>query len=74
MQANFRVGLTRDFLRSDGTIGWGDISLDTLDGAPDVEWEFLAEDSEELTAEQIRSYDALIVLAPRPSRATSGWP
>jgi len=23
----FRVGLTRDFLREDGTVGWGDIGL-----------------------------------------------
>ena len=24
MQEAFRVGLTRDFLREDGTLGWGD--------------------------------------------------
>jgi len=27
LQEAFRVGLTRDFLREDGTIGWGDIWL-----------------------------------------------
>ena len=70
MQEGFRVGLTRDFLRSDGTVGWGDIGLDVLDGAPGVEWEFLPEGGRELSAEQVEPYDALIVLAPRVSAAT----
>ncbi len=70
MQRGFRVGLTRDFLRPDGTVGWGDIGLDRLDGAPGVEWEFLAEGGEELGARQVESYDALIVLGPRVSAMT----
>jgi hypothetical protein len=37
----FRVGLTRDFLREDGTIGWGDIGLGALDEADGLKWEFL---------------------------------
>jgi D-3-phosphoglycerate dehydrogenase len=66
----FRVGLTRDFLKQDGTIGWGDIRLDLLDAAPDLEWEFLAEASRELTPAQIAGYDALIVLGPRVTAAS----
>jgi phosphoglycerate dehydrogenase-like enzyme len=66
----FRVGLTRDFLREDGTVGWGDIGLGALDEASGIEWEFLSEGGQELTAEQVRSYDALIVLAPRVGSAT----
>src|SRR6267378_3743571 len=65
-----RVGVTRDFLKSDGTIGFGDIGLDLLDAAPRVEWEFLAEDTRELRADQVRDYDALLVLAPRVTAAT----
>ena len=65
MQDGFRVGLTHDFLRPDGTIGWGDIGLDMLDEARGVEWEFLPEGGEELSAGQVRPYDGLIVLAPR---------
>jgi D-3-phosphoglycerate dehydrogenase len=64
------VGVTRDFLKSDGTIGFGDIGLDLLDAAPRVEWEFLAEDTRELRADQVRDYDALLVLAPRVTAAT----
>ena len=66
----FRVGLTRDFLKPDGTVGWGDIRLDLLDAAPGLEWEFLAENTGELRADQVRDYDAVIVLAPRVTAAT----
>ena len=41
MTTTFRIGVTRDFLRADGTLGFGDIGLDLLDEAPSVEWEFL---------------------------------
>jgi D-3-phosphoglycerate dehydrogenase len=70
MNESFRVGVTRDFLRADGTIGFGDIGLDRLDEAPAVTWEFLAEDTRELRADQVRGYDALLVLAPRITAAT----
>src|SRR5262245_2197252 len=70
MSGRFRVGVTRDFLKPDGTVGFGDIGLDLLDEAPGVEWEFLAEDSRELRAEQVSGFDALLVLAPRVTAAT----
>jgi D-3-phosphoglycerate dehydrogenase len=70
MNERFRVGVTRDFLKPDGTIGFGDIGLGLLDEAPGVEWEFLAEDSRELRAGQVYHYDALLVLAPRVTMAT----
>ena len=66
----FRVGLTRDFLRADGTFGYGDIGLGLLDAQPGITWDFLAEDTRELRADQVRDYDALLVLAPRISAAT----
>lgn len=66
----FRVGLTRDFLKPDGTLGFGDIGLELLDQAPGVEWEFLPENTPELLPEQVRGYDALLVLAPRVTAAT----
>ena len=68
--SSFRVGLTRDFLNSQGRIGFGDISLDLLDEAPGVERQFLPEHSPALTAEQVDAFDALLVLAPRVTRAT----
>jgi D-3-phosphoglycerate dehydrogenase len=70
MTKPFRVGLTRDFLCPDGTFGFGDIGLSLLDQAPGVAWEFLAEDTRELRAEQVRDYDALLVLGPRVTAAT----
>lgn len=70
MDRPFRVGLTRDFLKPDGTLGFGDIGLDLLDRAPGVEWEFLPEDTRELTPAQVAPYDALLVLGPRVTAAT----
>jgi D-3-phosphoglycerate dehydrogenase len=66
----FHVGLTRDFLRPDGTLVLGDIGLSLLDGAPEVKYEFLADDRPELAADQVREFDALVVLAPRVTAAT----
>ena len=68
--APFRVGVTRDFLKPDGTLGFGDIGLGVLDQTPGVAWEFLAEDVAELRPDQIRPYDALIVLLPQVTAAT----
>ncbi len=66
----FRVGLTRDFLMPDGTLAFGDIGLGLLAEAPGVKHEFLPELTQELAAEQVRDYDALLVLAPRVAAAT----
>ena len=70
MADTFRVGVTRDFLKPDGTLGFGDIGLGLLEAVAGVAWEFLAEDSRELRAEQVAGYDALLVLGPRVSAAT----
>ncbi|CAA9581597.1 MAG: D-3-phosphoglycerate dehydrogenase, partial [uncultured Thermomicrobiales bacterium] len=69
MDRSFRVGITRDFLKLDGTVGFGDIRLDLLDEAG-IAREFLAEDVRELRADQVSGYDALLVLAPRVTAAT----
>ena len=70
MAEPFRVGVTRDFLKPDGTLAHGDIGLGLLDEARGVEWDFLAEDTAELPAEHLRGYDALLVLAPRVTAAS----
>ena len=64
----FRVGVTGDFLKADGTLGFGDIGLDLFEGS-DVSWEFLPTGSEVLP-EQARDYDGLLVLAPRVTTRT----
>ena len=70
MTTTFRIGVTRDFLKADGTLGFGDIGLDLLDEAPKVEWEFLAENTTELRPDQIRGYDGLLVLSSIVSTET----
>ena len=70
MKDIFRVGITRDMLDADGTLGGRDIGLDLLDGHPDLEWEFMPEDAAELSADQIRSYDAVIDGGRRVTSAT----
>jgi D-3-phosphoglycerate dehydrogenase len=69
MAHRFRAGVTRDFLKPDGTPGFGDIGLGLLDEAG-VAWEYLAENTRELSAEQVCGYDALLVLGPRVTAAT----
>ena len=64
MSQAFRVGLTRDILKPDGTIGFGDIGLSLLDDAAGVEWEILAENTPTLRRDQVQDYDALLVLGP----------
>ena len=64
MSQTFRVGLTRDILKPDGTIGFGDIGLSLLDDAAGVEWEILAENTPTLRRDQVQDYDALLVLGP----------
>jgi phosphoglycerate dehydrogenase-like enzyme len=68
----FRVGLTRDFLKPDGTIGFGDIGLDLFKLA-DISWEFLPSFDQEVLPEHARDYDGLLLLAPKfGSRSLNG--
>jgi phosphoglycerate dehydrogenase-like enzyme len=60
----FRVGVTRDFLGPDATIGFGDIGLDRL-GEAGIAWDFLPDSDGEVRAEHARDFDGLLVLAPR---------
>ncbi len=70
MSDSFRVGVTRDFLNPDGTLGFGDIGLSVLDEDPSIDWEFLAENVDTLRSEQVADYDALLVLKPRVAEET----
>lgn len=64
----FRVGVTRDFLKADGALGFGDIGLELLAG-PDVSWEFLPAEPE-MSPAHARDYDGLLVLAPQVTART----
>jgi D-3-phosphoglycerate dehydrogenase len=65
----FRVGVTRDFLRPDGTLGFGDIGLDLFAGTG-ASWEFLPSADPEVAPEHARDFDGLLVLAPRVTART----
>jgi len=69
MAAECKVGLTRDFLREDGTLAF-DIGLDVLAGHPEITWEFLSRHASELGREDVRGYDGVVVLAPRVTAET----
>lgn len=66
----FRLGLTRDFLNPDGSLGFGDIGLDRLAENPRITHEFLPDCGGELPGELANQFDALLVLAPKVSAAT----
>ena len=57
----FRVGVTRDFIKPDGSS-----DLDNIAGAlfdeTGILWEYLTENTSELSASQVQDYDALLVL------------
>ena len=62
--ATFRVALSGDFRKADGSPTYPDFDLEPLRSAPGVEMAFL-EPSNPLRAEQLEDFDALILLAHR---------
>ena len=69
----FRVGITRDTLRDDGTSIFDRRALQLLEQAH-LEWEFIADNVKELTSAHASQYDALSVLNPRVTAATLSGP
>ena len=65
----FRVGVTRDFLKPDGTSDLEPIAGPMFDEAG-LDWEYIAEDTPELTAQQVQDYNALLVLGTGITAAT----
>ena len=70
--ATFRIGITRDTLRADGTSIFDRRALD-LFADPQFEYEFIADNVKELAAAHGAQYDALCVLNPKvPAAVVSG--
>ncbi len=61
MNQKFRIGVTRDFLKPDGTSDFENIGAPYFDEAG-LHWEYLAELAPTLTKQQVHDYDALLVL------------
>ncbi len=57
----FRVGITRDFIKPDGSSDLDNIAGPLFDEAG-LRWEYIADNTAELSASQVRDYDALLVL------------
>jgi phosphoglycerate dehydrogenase-like enzyme len=70
MSLPFRVGLTRDFLKPDGSPGFGDIGLSLLDEDSRVDWKFLSERLDVIPQSVADQFDALLVLAPQVTAET----
>ena len=68
----FRVGITRDTLRADGTSIFDTCALQIFDAA-ELHWEFIPDNVTELTAAHGAHYDALCVLNPKvPAAVVAG--
>lgn len=74
MPQPFRVGLTRDILDSRGEPAFGRPALALLDGAENVEWDYLPEVVPHLTPEHAAQYDAVYVNAARVPAAAVARP
>ena len=57
----FRVGITRDFIKPDGSSDLDNIAGPLFDETG-ILWEYIAENTSELSASQVQDYDALLVL------------
>ena len=69
---SFRVGITRDTLRADGSSIFDKRALQIFDDAK-LQWEFIPDNVKELTAVHGAQYDALCVLNPKvPGAVVAG--
>lgn len=66
----FRVGVTRDFIRPNGELGFGGAGVRLLEQTAGIEVAFLPEHGGELQPRDIAGFDALGVLGPRVTAAT----
>jgi phosphoglycerate dehydrogenase-like enzyme len=67
----FRVGVTLDFLKADGTCAFGEIGFEKL-AAAGLSWEYLYVLEDEISPKVADEFDGLIVLGPRVTAKTVG--
>jgi D-3-phosphoglycerate dehydrogenase len=68
----FKLGVTRDLMRADGTPSFGEAAFDVLRANPEITWEWLHEDLAEITPEVAAAYDGLYVNLPRVTARSVG--
>lgn len=71
--STFRIGITRDTLREDGSSIF-DAGALKLFADPRFQWEFIPDNVKELTSAHAALYDAFCVLNPRVTAATVSGP
>jgi D-3-phosphoglycerate dehydrogenase len=68
MAAKFRIALSHDFLKPDGTPAYPMFDRGPMDADPNVEWAYLKHADGPVSAAELDGYDALILLAQRFAR------
>ena len=66
----FKVGVTRDLMMADGEPCFGPRAFEVLEANPDIAWEWLSEDLNEVTPDIAARYDGLHVNLPRVTPAS----
>ncbi len=61
--AQFRVGLSADFMKADGSPAFPSFDLSPLDDDPRIDWSFVAVTDGRIVADDMGGFDALILLA-----------
>lgn len=70
MTRKFQIALTRDFFHDDGAPRYQDFGLASLEREPRAAWHPCPSASRELAPEQLAGASAVLVLAPRVTRAS----
>ena len=70
MAEPFRVGVTRDFIRPDGSLGFGGHGVGLLSETPGIEMVFMPEHPEEFRPQDVAGFDAIGMLGGRVTPAT----
>ncbi|NBW54525.1 MAG: hypothetical protein EBR42_04350, partial [Betaproteobacteria bacterium] len=66
----FKVGLTRDLLKSDGDPSFGHGPMAILSDSPGIAYEFLPDHVSEITPDIMANYDGLYVNSPKVTAAS----
>lgn len=61
----FRIGLSADFRKPDGTAAFPSFDLSPLDRHPGIDWDYVPVHDGRIPAEDMAGYDALILLGAR---------
>ncbi len=66
----FQAGFSRDFLDEAGHLAYPDIGLPLLDASDRVRYRFLAEPGAQITPDQIKGLNGLVIIYPSVTRET----